>query len=57
MQTMKTLIKKTIADKLLALRAEAGDDEEKNRRYHALVTRYQKFLLRRYLADQGELQN
>lgn len=57
MATMKVLLKKAVADRLLALREKAGDDIEKNRRYHILVTRYQKFLLRRYLTIHCELRN
>ena len=41
--------KKSVAERLLARREAAGDNRQKHVRYHMLVTRYQKFLLRRYL--------
>jgi hypothetical protein len=44
--------RKRITERLLAKREQAGDNEEKHRRYHQLVSRYQKIVLRHYLARQ-----
>lgn len=38
-------LKSTPTDRLLALRAAAGGDVEKNAYYHALVGRYQRWVL------------
>lgn len=42
--------RKRITDRLLAKREEIGDNPEKNLRYHQMVTRYQKLLLRHYIS-------
>jgi hypothetical protein len=42
--------RKRITERLLAKREQIGDNPEKNRRYHELVTRYQKIILRNYIA-------
>ncbi len=42
--------RKRITERLLAKREAAGDDLEKNRRFHKLVTRYQKLILKNYIA-------
>lgn len=41
--------KKTATERLLAKREAAGACHAKNLRYHLLVTRYQKWVLRRYV--------
>jgi hypothetical protein len=41
--------KKAPAERLLSRRESAGDCSQKHARYHDLVSRYQKLLLRRYL--------
>ncbi|MEW6516601.1 MAG: hypothetical protein AB1439_06860 [candidate division FCPU426 bacterium] len=38
------------ADRLLAMRAEAGDDPYKHAQYHKAVNRYQKIILKAYNA-------
>lgn len=41
--------RKKITDRLLAKREKAGDCLEKNKQFHRLVTRYQRFILRQYI--------
>jgi len=41
--------KKPAAERLLVMREQAGGNSEKHLRYHVLVSRYQKLLLRRYI--------
>jgi hypothetical protein len=40
----------SVTDRLLATRERAGGDPEKHARYHRLVTRYQKWVLRDHIA-------
>jgi hypothetical protein len=42
--------KPSVTDRLLAVREQAGEDPAKHARYHRLVTRYQKWLLREHVA-------
>ncbi len=41
--------KPPVAERLLARREAAGGSLSKHARYHVLVTRYQKLVLRRYM--------
>ncbi|MCD4813325.1 hypothetical protein K8S19_06490 [bacterium] len=40
--------KEVIAQRLLEMRAAAGDDAGKHHCYHKTVNRYQRFILRKY---------
>jgi hypothetical protein len=49
--------RKRITERLLAKREQAGDCPDKNRRYHILVTRYQKIILRKYISQNRRSKN
>lgn len=39
-----------VTERLLAMRQGAGEDQDEHARYHRLVTRYQKWVLKAHLA-------
>ncbi len=41
--------RESVAQRLLEMRAQAGSSVERHARYHSLVNRYQRLLLRNYL--------
>jgi len=49
--------RKRITERLLAKREQIGDNPEGNRRYHKLVTRYQKIILRNYISRHHRSKN
>jgi hypothetical protein len=49
--------RKRITERLLAKREQIGDNPEKNRRYHIMVTRYQKLILRNYISRSRHSKN